>query len=128
MPDRYGSHPPLRRVRSSTSHDKWLAAVLALVAVVILSNSLWFYNWRVRAVAHHEEVEALRREHARERADMVASIDVMPQLRSGPRQAPVSANARRGMRQPIAGEECRGGVIFRRNGNMLESSGERCGY
>lgn len=94
-----------------------MAATFALIGLVCLSNALWFYNWRVRAVQHYEQIEALKAKRGylgpAEASVQVGRIKI-DEWRSttGRSLGP--------------GEECRGGVIVRRVGGSLESTGEPC--
>ncbi len=102
--------------RHRRQRDRWLALALTLSGIAFLSNAIWFYNWRVRAVAHHAELEQARRVE-------YVEVEARPESRPTPAVYQVRAGAGR---KPQGDERCVGGVIVRRSGNGLESSGERC--
>lgn len=95
--------------------DRWMALSFALIGALCLSNALWFYNWRVRAVDHHEEIEATKRQAKADAADLEPITYITAPVVEQPAPARLQDN-----------ERCRGGIVFRRNGDTLESTGERC--
>lgn len=91
-----------------------MAATFALAGAVCLSNALWFYNWRVRAVQHHEALEAAKKARPPRQVVYVMHPDAAA-IPTAPARRPMANN-----------EQCRGGILFRRDGDTLESTGEPC--
>ena len=96
-----------------------MAATFALIGLLCLSNALWFYNWRVRAVQHYEQIEALKAKRS-----YLGPLE--PSVQVG--RIRISESRSTTDRPLGRGEECRGGVIVRRNGTSLESTGEPCSF
>lgn len=88
-----------------------LALAYVLFGALCLSNALWFYNWRVRAVEYHDALETAKR-----------SRKIVTEQIYIPYQPPEKA----GLDTTTADGECRAGILFRRSGQMIESTGERC--
>jgi len=99
-------------------NSPWFAWTLIAVAALLLSNAVWFYNWRERDVIH---AEAIRGANARQPESRVVyeyrdshgrSID--PPRQAGTRmQDPGSQSQPRRSRPLEAGEECRGSAEIR---------------
>jgi hypothetical protein len=95
--------------------DPWFAWTLVAVAALLLSNGLWFYNWRERGQIHAQAVRVMST-----RAEPEAQVVYEYRERAAV-EAPAAAG-----RVLSEDEECRGGVVIRRRGNSIESTGERC--
>ncbi len=110
--------------RHRRQRDRWLALSLALLGITILSNALWFYNWRVRETTHHRQLA--QAEHITP-ADSTPVACLMPAASGQPATTmPVPISPPDTFQQPQENERCVGGIIVRRNGNTLESTGQRC--
>ena len=103
--------------------DNWYAWTLVAIAALVFTNAGWYYRWKIRQAEHVEAMNAL----------IAARPKPEPKVVYEYRQASESAAPRRPNRSQASrahelaeGEECRGGVIVRRNGDAIESSGERC--
>lgn len=102
--------------------DNWYAWTLVAIAALVFTNAGWYYRWKVRQAEH---IEAL---NARIAAQPKPEPRVVYEYRQAP-ERPASPQSHRSHVSPsrdlAAGEECRGGVIVRRSGNAIESTGER---
>lgn len=103
-----------RRPTAHRRHDPWFAWAMLLIGALALSNAAWFYNWRERTVAHADELAAAR--SSRATAERV--VYEYRQARPAPTTTPT--------RHLETNEECRGGIVIRRSGNAIESTGEHC--
>ncbi len=94
---------------------------MLLVGALVITNAVWFYKWRVRAVDHAEALAAAT-------ASSIPQERVVYEYRS--ELAPERVEQIR-QRQPVQAtlapnEECRGGVVIKRTSQGLKSSGKRC--
>lgn len=110
--------------------DRWFAWALVAVAALVITNAGWFYRWKIREVEHVERVNALVASQPRAEPRVVYEYREPTAAREPTSGAaagsPQSARPVAPTRDAAAGEECVGGVIFRRTEDGIESSGERC--
>jgi precorrin-3B methylase len=101
------------RNRTPDHAAKWQAIAYVLAGVVAISNAVWFYNWRARAVDHHNELTIARSQ------------------KKQPEQVIVYREAQRpreSQRRPALAddEQCTQGQVIRRIPNGWENTGRRC--
>ena len=103
--------------------DNWYAWALVAIAALVFTNAGWYYRWKVRQAEHVEALNVLITAQPRPEPRVIYEYRQAPQ-RSSARQSDRSEALP--TRDLVGSEECRRGVIVRRSGNAIESTGERC--
>ena len=108
-----------RKARS----DNWYAWALVAIATLVFTNAGWYYRWKVREAEHVETLNAHITARPRPEPRVIYEYRSSPERAASRQPDRMRAPAPRNLAE---GEECRGGVIVRRNNGAIESSGERC--
>lgn len=92
---------------------RWQAIAYTLAAVLALTNAVWFYNWRARAVEHHTELTLAR--SAQPEPVIVREYVERPEPTTRARTTTLADD-----------ERCIGGQVLRKIPNGWAGTGRNC--
>ena len=91
---------------------RWQIIAYLAVSVAVLTNAVWFYNWRTQAVEHHNELTTARAEAAG--PEIVFEYIEPPQTREATQQS------------TAAEERCMYGQVLRKIPDGWAGTGRSC--
>lgn len=98
--------------RQKTDHtERWQAIAYVLAAALTITNALWFYNWRVRAVEHHKAITTAQQREP----ETVVVYQERTERQASQRPARLADD-----------ERCMAGQVLRKIPNGWAGTGRRC--